>query len=62
MCAQVEEYFTEAIKERMHEEDADFNPVAKKENGFKKETTTIEDGMLKERDYFSSKIMKLVRA
>ena len=48
-CAQVEEYFAEAIKEGMHEDDEDFNPVVKKENFVKKETT---DDMLKERDSF----------
>lgn len=51
-CAQVEEYFAEAIKEGMHEDDEDFSPVVKKENGLKKETTTIEYDVLKERDSF----------
>jgi hypothetical protein len=52
-CAQVEEYFAEAIKEGKHEDDEDFDPVVKRENGFKKESTISDDDVLKERDSFS---------
>jgi hypothetical protein len=52
-CAQVEEYFAEAIKEGKHEEDEDFDPVVKRENGFKKESTISDDDVLKQRDSFS---------
>ena len=51
-CAQVEEYFAEAIKEGKHDDIEDFDPVVKRENGFKKESTISDDDVLKERDSF----------
>jgi len=54
-CAQVEEYFAEAIKEGKHENDEDFDPVVKRENGVKKESTITDDNVLRERDSFFQK-------
>jgi hypothetical protein len=52
-CAQVEEYFAEAIKEGKHEDDEDVNPVMKKDSVLKKETSASDGDVLKERDSFA---------
>ena len=54
-CAQVEEYFIEAIKEGKtnKEDDEDTAPVGKKENDARKEMNELsEEDMLKERELF----------
>ena len=52
-CAQVEEYFAEAIKEGKHEDEEDVNPVMKKDSVLKKEASTTDHEIIKERESFA---------
>ena len=52
-CAQVEEYFAEAIKEGKHKDDEEVNPVMKKDSVLKKEASASDGEVLKERDSFA---------